>query len=258
MKNNVLDSHKNSNENTSTTDQKKNGKIEKSGCPQNGPFIVPQIIEKSSNGTSFVEVSPIGTATYIRLKDTLTQQIIYETTIQQGSSSTWGYSPDDQIFFLSYINNPTGSDIIGYVDIVVPKLPRHGAHSYPFHLGASWGFGPDGLAFLLATNHDVTVYQSESGTPLTTGDLIDTWGEWKFNPCGDIFVLIGKNNFDPVKFYKMDLQSSRGQIWNTTSDGHPVSITVDLRRGAPFLEIIHEGKKGIKLTGMSLDFIDNI
>ena len=229
-----------------------------SPCNKTGPFVSPRTVSKNSNGKTVVETTPLGSSIFIHLKDIGTHKTIYDHTLPQGGNANWGYSPDDKMFFNAYIHNPTTpSTIIGYVDLVIAEMPRHPAINLPFQRYAGYGFGPDSRAFLLASGDYVTVFSSINGRPLTTGDLINNWGQWRFSPCGDLFVLIGRNNLDPVKFYKLDFNHHSGQLWPPTSNGVPVSVNVDLSHGSPSLEVIHQGPNGIRLTGMSVNFIDN-
>lgn len=233
-----------------------NSDLSFSSCTKIGPFVGPRTISKLSNGKTVIETSALGSSTYIQLKDIATHQTIYDHTIPQGGDSRWGYSPDDKMFFHAYLDSPTA--IIGYIHLVIAQLPKRPFINFTFDPNnVVYGFGPDSSAFLLVKGSYVTVYSSIKGRSLTSSELINNWGQWIFSPCGDLFVLIGKNNRDPVQFYKLDFNTHKGHIWSPTSNGTTISVNVDHAQGPPSLEVINQGPKGIKLTGMSINFIDN-
>jgi hypothetical protein len=228
-------------------------------CTRMGQFVSANVIPPTSSGLSptgntkvvIVKNTSTGEILDLELQETATNRVIFTTgAIPTGVSASWGFSPDGQIFL--YTSSASWSGVL-----VMAEGPQSGNRILNFSFAsarqnAGWGFGPDSKTFLLATDY-ITIYDLKSST-VVVSTLTSNWGQWRYSPCGDLFVLIGLQDHGPVEFYRLP----KGNLWPPTSNSQTVSVNVNLGGGNPDLKVVGQGVNGIQLGGMSATFVDNV
>ena len=258
---------------------KNNGTEDAIGCVCNttGPFVAPQVIAPSGGnvaGSSYFSQnagnSPTGNVKVVISKDLTTGQILdvalvktsqpnsggfwHSGAIQQGESAGWGFSPDGRFFLFARSGGHQAS-------IGVAEGTGQGSTiwSSTFASSSGWGFSPDGGTFAFVDQY-VTLHDlSRPGAPVIVSNLNSGYAQFRFSPCGDLFVFVPSTIGSQVAFYKLPARypaPAQSGPWNPTVSGvsQPITLTGTAN---PSLTVTGPGALGIALTGMSNLAIDN-
>src|SRR5205823_3605273 len=247
-------------------------------CNTTGAFVAPQVVAPGGgnvSGASYFSQSagnsPTGNVKVVISKDLQTGQILdvalvktsqpnsggfwHAGAIQQSESAGWGFSPDGRFFLFAR----SGSGHSASIAVAEGTGQGSTIWSSTFASTSGWGFSPDGGTFALVDTY-VTLYDlSRPGPPAIVSNLNSGYAQFRFSPCGDLFVFVPSAIGSQVAFYKLPARyppPAQSGPWNPTVSGTSQPIT--LAGGAnPSLTVTGAGALGIALTGMSKPAIDN-